>query len=276
MDLVLARSAFELCRLYWPRVTLGFEDLLEHVQRLEISDRNLERHGHDLCLALACAQGDRHAISHLEAMLGDARRAVRRLRVSSDFAEDVLQALRERLLVGAAPRIRNYAAKGSLAGWLRRAAMNVALNSRPRDPLLNEQTQLERAQGADEPHGNSLSIPAQQALDAVFQDLPEDDRRLLSLHAQGWSIDQLDPKFGVHRSTRARRLAALRADIRSAVEKRIALQLGESRREVRQELERISLQLDVSKWLEGAASRATDLTPPAAPQPSALAPSYAP
>jgi RNA polymerase sigma-70 factor len=254
MDLVLARSAFELCRLHWPRVSLCFEDLLEQVGRLNVSDYDLQRNGHDLCLALACAKGDRHAISHLEAMLGDAKRAVRRLRVASDFPDEVLQALRERLLVGPAPRIRNYAAKGSLAGWLRRAAMNVALNSRPRDPLLNEQRQVENGHWAGEAYGDGISSHAQQALDAALQDLREDDRRMLSLHAQGLSIDQLDPRFGAHRSTRARRLAALRANIRSAVEQRIVLQLGGSRREVRQELQRISLELDLSKWLENSAS----------------------
>lgn len=252
MDLVLARRGFELCKLQWPRVSLCFEDLLEHVGRLNVSHCDLQRNGHELCLALACAQGDRHAILHLEAMLGDARRAVRRLRVSSDFADDVLQALRERLLVGATPRIRSYAAKGSLAGWLRRAAMNIALNSRSREPLLHDQAQLERCQAAGEACADGISSQAQQALDATLQDLGEDDRRLLSLHAQGLSIDRLDARFGAHRSTRARRLATLRDNIRSAVEKRIALQLGESRREVRQELQRISLELDVSKWLEGA------------------------
>jgi RNA polymerase sigma-70 factor, ECF subfamily len=277
MDLVIARSAFELCRLHWPRVALRLEDLLEHVGRLDVSDYDLQRHGHDLGLALACAQGDRYAILHLEERLGDARRPVRRLRVSSDFADDVLQALRERLLVGPAPRILSYAAKGPLAGWLRRAAMNVALNSLPRDSRLNEQTQVECAHWPGDAYGDGISIQAQQALDAALQDLSEDDRRMLSLHAQGLSIDQLDPRFGAHRSTRARRLAALRANIRSSVEKRIALQLGESRREIRQELERVSLQLDVSKWLEGVATRAPEagITPRAAPLPSALTPSCA-
>lgn len=276
MDLVLARRAFELCGLHWPRVRLCLEDVLEHVGRLGVSDHDLQRHGPDLCLALACARGDGRAISHLEAMLRDARHAVRRLRVSSDFPDEVLQALRERLLVGPAPRIRNYAAKGSLASWLRRAAMNVALNSRPRDPLFSEQTQVERTGGAMDTLVAGFSIPAQQALDAVFGGLGEDDRRLLNLHAQGLSIDRLDPVFGAHRSTRARRLAALRANIRSAVEQRIVLELGASRREVRQDLQRILLDLDVSKWLETTASRATAPTPPAEPQPSALAPSYAP
>jgi RNA polymerase sigma-70 factor len=256
MNVVLARSAFELCRLLWPRISLHFEHLLEHATQLNLSDCDLQRNGHELCLALACAQGDGHAISQLEVLLRDARRAVRRLRASSDFADDVLQELRERLLVGAAPKIRRYAAKGSLAGWLRRAAMNMALNARPRAPLLDEQSPVERGYGAGQAYGEDISRQAQQALDAALQDLGDDDRSLLSLHAQGLSIDRLDPKFGTHRSTRARRLATLRASIRSAVEERIVLQLGGPRREVRQELQRISLELDVSRWLAGAASHA--------------------
>lgn len=175
MDLVLARSAFELCRLFWPRVSLRFEQLLEHASRLNLSDCDLRRNGHELCLALACAQGDGPAILQLEVHLGDARRAVRRLRASSDFADDALQELRERLLVGAAPRIRSYAAKGSLAGWLRRAAMNIALNARLREPLLDEQSQVERGYGAGQTYGEGISRQAQQALDAALQDLGDDD-----------------------------------------------------------------------------------------------------
>src|SRR5207245_2776368 len=79
-------------------------------------------HAADLWLACACARGVPSAAEELErAFFGELDRAVASLDSSASFADDVRQAIRERLYVrasGTLPGIATYTGEGPLSGWL--------------------------------------------------------------------------------------------------------------------------------------------------------------
>ena len=88
-------------------------------------------HLDDLYLALACADGSAEAIEIFEeTTMVRAKAAVCRIDRRPEFVDEVLQRLRERLLVGDAAKIRRYRGQGSLIAWVTVAAVRVALNLR--------------------------------------------------------------------------------------------------------------------------------------------------
>jgi len=119
------RRAFADARAAWPGLgAVPFELFAAHAQ-----GRSPGAHGRDLYLACACALGDAAAIGELDrSYLGVVADAVARIDRSPDFADEVRQVLRDRLLVGDEPKIRDYRGTGALAGWLRTAAVRTALN----------------------------------------------------------------------------------------------------------------------------------------------------
>jgi RNA polymerase sigma-70 factor, ECF subfamily len=85
----------------------------------------------DLLLAYGCIRGDRLAIGKLEKdVLGPAITSAARVDASESFLDEVLQELRERLLIGeeGGPRLAKYNGVGSLMAWTRAVAFRLALN----------------------------------------------------------------------------------------------------------------------------------------------------
>lgn len=119
------RRAYEDARAAWPTlVTVPFELFAARAQ-----ERSPGAFGRDLYLACACGLGDAAAIGELDRLfLGVVREAVARIDRSPDFADEVRQLLRKRLLVGEEAKIRDYRGAGALAGWVRTAAVRTALN----------------------------------------------------------------------------------------------------------------------------------------------------
>src|SRR5262245_16012748 len=69
----------------------------------------------DLVLARACAAGEMAALAHFDATYrNEMVAALSTVRADRDFVDDVMQALREKLFVGAAPKILDYAGRGTL------------------------------------------------------------------------------------------------------------------------------------------------------------------
>src|SRR5262249_50262336 len=89
-------------------------------------------HATDLYLACACAQGDPNALRVFErCYMPEATAHLLRAREGEAFADEVRQALRERIFValdGQLPRIGTYSGRGPLAAWVRIAAVRVASN----------------------------------------------------------------------------------------------------------------------------------------------------
>src|SRR5579884_1384958 len=111
----------------WPGVDVADADFAAAVER----HRPAPEHLADLYLATACAAGNAAALAAFERThLSQVAAFVARTDSDPAFAEEVRQRLREKLLVGQPPRISEYAGQGPLGGWVRVAAVRMALDLR--------------------------------------------------------------------------------------------------------------------------------------------------
>lgn len=198
-------------------------------------------HAADLALARAAGAGDAAAVRELDAIIADvAGAAARRIDPAAAFADEVRQAVRIRLLVadradgrsGAGrARIGDYAGRGPLRGWIRVAALRIALNlkratgpaspdvlaelvSTENDPELRHLKQLYRAE-------------FRAALEAALAALPERSRALLRLsYVDGMKLVQLGRLYDVHETTVARWVANAAADVAEDTRRRLVAKLA--------------------------------------------------
>jgi RNA polymerase sigma-70 factor (ECF subfamily) len=146
---------------------------------------------------------------------------------SADFADEVRQQLRERLLVGAQPRIADYRGQGALGGWLRVAAVRTALT------IKRAASRAEIAAPsppAPDPELDFLKTRYRGELEAAFratlEKLPADERNVLRLHyLDGCNIDEIGAVYPVHRSTVARWLADSRQTLLDETRRRLVERL---------------------------------------------------
>jgi RNA polymerase sigma-70 factor (ECF subfamily) len=177
-------------------------------------------HAEDRALAAAAAGGDVAALKTLDAMVVAAvARAVARIDPSPAFAALVAQELRTRLLVGERPRIAEYAGRGPLGGWLRTAAVRIALNLRrgPADKRHDALSSKIRAV-VSEPEVALLRErykgAFEEALRAALAGLPSRERALLGLSVRdGLTVDAIASLYKVSRATAKRMLARARATL---------------------------------------------------------------
>lgn len=150
----------------------------------------------DLFLAAACLASDPKALGQLDQWLRRGRRG-----------DDVVQRSRERLLVGAQPKLMQYAGRGALQAWVGLVAKRVAIDVRREEPT--------------EPHGTPLTLASaikgspelrlvradgakkvSTALKAALARLDARDRQLVRGHyLEGKSHAELAEQLGTARST---------------------------------------------------------------------------
>ncbi|HVH44173.1 MAG TPA: sigma-70 family RNA polymerase sigma factor [Labilithrix sp.] len=201
-----------------------------------------ELHFNDLYLACACAHDvpgavQRLLVTHQEAIDSVARR----IGLSSDARDDLVQILGERMFVTAddgTRRIARYSGTGPLRGWIKAVATRIALDlvrRAPRDkPSDEEPDDYLLARFADSPdvrfEKESDRTHVRTAIRAAFQSLTSQERNLLRYALlDGLGIDELARIYQVHRATAARRLVAARDRLATGVRQwlRVNLQLDE-------------------------------------------------
>jgi RNA polymerase sigma-70 factor (ECF subfamily) len=171
----------------------------------------------DVRLASGCARGDARAIARFERdFLAQVPAFVAHISRDAEFVDEVLQRLRERLLVarpGGTCRIAEYKGRGPLGGWLRVAAVRVALD-------------LKRERFGTAPRGDVQAVGRDAELDlarhrdgAAFKDavteaiesLDAQERAILRLrYVDGLTVEKIGVIYGVHAATIVRRLSASR------------------------------------------------------------------
>jgi RNA polymerase sigma-70 factor, ECF subfamily len=232
-------------RAAWPEVELSADDLARHVAKLAgdepIASWLSDRPAADLYLACGCAAlhpaalaaFDEHILSHVESFLTS-------MRPDRAFVDEVRQVLREKLFVGATPKIAEYAGRGSLLGWLRVVTVRTSLNLKRRrsetpDGATGEDHGPGREQAGD-PELDYLKAHYRSAfrtaIEASFSVLSSEQRNLLRLHfLEGMTLHQLATLFQVHRATVARWIAQTRRDVlegtRAALRQRLVLETAE-------------------------------------------------
>lgn len=237
----------------WPRIAVTPAQLAAHLARHGIT---APANPEDLFLACGCTAADPAALAAFDAELVPVMRAaVRRLHNVEDFVDEVVQVIRERVLVapaGGMPRIAEYTGQGALRSWVRVVAMRIALNmlrDRRRDVLVGDDGLFETI-AAEHGHGGSAERyreAATEALRAAFTALSPRDRNLLRMHhLHGLTVDELAPSLGVHRATVARWIAAARESLLATTRTGLVARLDIGASTIDSILEGIASEVDVS------------------------------
>lgn len=222
----VASEAFELGRTAWPGIELSlglFREHLTHALGAGEIGHDWLRHSADLYLCCGCAHGNPQSLRALEDVaLPHVVKAISRLDARQDFVDEVLQTLRQKLLVGEKAKIADYAGRGTLSAWLSVVATRIALDALrarkvrgyPRADLPDKLAQVTDESPLSGIIRSRYRDSFQHALRAAVDELPSRDRNLLRLQLLGGcSIDQLAKMYLVHRATAARWLESARTRV---------------------------------------------------------------
>ncbi|QRK09876.1 RNA polymerase subunit sigma-70 [Archangium violaceum] len=258
---MLLHKHVEAARNAWPTLKLPAEAFVRHLARHLPAGKAPEvlriLNGADLYLACACATGEPSALRafeqnilrHIPARLGA---------LSPSMVEEVLQVLRERLLVGSAespPRIASYGGRGPLLTWVGITAARIAgelVDRNGREVLVTEPPEaFARMLASGTPENDLLREDARQllieALRKAVAALPERERALLRLHHfHGFTMDRLALMYGDSRSGVARKVASAREQLLERVRAELAPQLKHDHLATESLLGLVRSQLDIS------------------------------
>lgn len=257
----LAR-VWEVAHAAWPGVTLEAPRFIAHLARhlsAESAVEALERlHLGDLYLACACAQGVPAALAAFEArLLPEVDVALGRMKLPPATVDEVRQQLRQKMLVStpeAPARLAAYPGTGPLVGWVRAAALWLALDQLRRgagDAHADDTALPFLVEPGDDPELAYLKTTYRAEFNAAFAQaltsLAPRQRNVLRLkYLDGLSIDQLGALYGVHRATAARwalsAQEALLAETRRLLTERLRL----THSQLDSVLRLISSQIDVN------------------------------
>lgn len=227
----------------------------------------------DLCLIVACEQGDEAAWSDLVARFTmTVRSAARSASSNEDAAEDLSQSiwaelygLRVREDGKPSSKLAYYSGRGSLAGWLRAVVAQLAVDQHRKQSRLvqtEEDADLDRlAQAVDEGNDQLLSVAAinpeesisnkfagaemQKALARSFKELSHEDRLLVKLYYfDGLRLREAGVVLGVHEATASRRLTRIHSDLRRLVEGILINEKGWTKSETDRSFAEIAVHLD--------------------------------
>jgi RNA polymerase sigma-70 factor (ECF subfamily) len=215
-------------------------------------------HAADLYLACACVHADRAALSIFDKQfLSEVSSYVQRRRFASDFADEVVRALRYKLLVAQGdgpPRIATYSGRGPLSGWMRmcatRAIVDLVREQRGKDETpLEDETDLKVV--ADDAELAHLKQRYRSELGAAFQgalsELSTEEANTLRMHfLEGMSTETIARLYRVSARTIQRRIALARQSIIDRTRRILADQLGLSNTELDSMVRLLRSEVDVS------------------------------
>ncbi|CAM3132559.1 sigma-70 family RNA polymerase sigma factor [Corallococcus sp. ZKHCc1 1396] len=237
-------TAVEHARSRWPGLTLEAEPFVAFVaERLSFDAPVLEALGatdtlDELYLAFGCLRHDRVALRLFEhTYLRDVGAFVSGVDRAPAFVDEVRQVLREKLFTAAAgsePKIADFTGGGALGGWVRVAALRIALNLKraqaraeavahePMEAALGEDLGPELA------HLRSRYREAfTEAVRASLGHLSDRDRTLLRLyHVEALSLEAVAALYRVHASTVSRWLSRAREQVAQATTRQLCERLG--------------------------------------------------
>ncbi|MDC0676070.1 sigma-70 family RNA polymerase sigma factor [Nannocystis radixulma] len=248
-------------RAAWPDLELARAEFVAHVDRhvARGSPELAELHAADFYLACACHVRLAGAPAAIQARYGaDVEAVLRSRNVPPGHRDDLRQLMWEKLLVGrpgAPPKIGAYAGRGPLGGWLRVAAVRMALNflEHARHDRLVPAPELDEARHPASPDPELAFLKSQyrgeveQALRDALAGLATDERNVLRLYfLDRLSVDRIAAVYGIHRATAARWVMRGREALLRGTQALLERQLGVEPAEVESILGLVRSQLDVS------------------------------
>lgn len=227
----------------------------------------------DLCLIVACEQGDEAAWTDLVARFTTTvRSAARSASSNEDAAEDLAQSiwaelygLRLREDGKPSSKLAYYSGRGSLAGWLRAVVAQLAIDQHRKQVRLvqtDDDGDLDRlAQHVDDGNEQLLSVGSvnpehsvsnkfagaemQKALARSFKELSDEDRLLVKLYYfDGMRLREAGAILGVHEATASRRLTRIHTDLRRFVERILISEKGWTKSETDRSFAELATHLD--------------------------------
>lgn len=241
----LLASAVDRARAHWPGLTLDAPAFCAFVaERLTSASMLLEVPGGaspallELALALGCLRQDRTALQRFDDhYLRDVGAFVSGVDRSPAFVAEVRQLLREKLFTatpGAEPKISEFTGAGALGGWVRVAALRIALNLKRSEARADAAAQESGEDAFGEQLGPELEHLRSryreaftEALRAALGELSDRDRTLMRLyHLEALSLDAIAALYRVHLSTVSRWLSRAREQVAEATTRRRCERLG--------------------------------------------------
>ena len=241
-------------------------------------------HADELCLVMACEQGDQTAWSDLfEGYSATVRSAARTASSNEAMAEDLAQSiwaelhgLKARADGTAAGKLAYYSGAGSLGGWLRAVVGQLAIDQHRKQAKVvqtEEDSELDRLMLSDaEPDGahafqaaaspedllagNLAAADVEKALGQAISDLDDEDRLLMKLYYfEGLRLREVGAILGVHEATASRRLTRIHGEVRQRVEAVLMKEHGWTKSEANRSLAEVAehLQAEIEPMLTGKA-----------------------
>jgi RNA polymerase sigma-70 factor (ECF subfamily) len=230
----------------------------------------------DLCLVLACENGNEKAWEDLVAQFdATVRSAARKMSQNSDDADDLagsiwaeLYGLRQDVDGKKKSKLVYYSGRGSLAGWLRAVVSQLAIDEfrkQSRFVQIEENREFENlAEESSNNSSNGLVLHHQDDPEALLVEKQSSDDVALSIKA---AVGALDPEdrlilqlyyfddlklkdiaatFGYHEATASRKISRLHTAIRRSVERTLRERHGWSDGEVKRHLADTVAKLGIS------------------------------
>lgn len=249
-------------------------------------------HADELCLVMACEQGDQAAWSDLFEGYGATVRSAARAASSNEaMADDLAQSiwaelhgLKAREDGTAAGKLAYYSGAGSLGGWLRAVVGQLAIDQHRKQAKVvqtEEDSELDRLvlsqaepdgahafQAAASPEdllaGNLAAADVEKALGQAIGELDDEDRLLMKLYYfEGLRLREAGAVLGVHEATASRRLTRIHGGVRQRVETILMQEHGWTKAEASRSLAEIAehLQTEVEPMLTGNADATLQSSP---------------
>jgi RNA polymerase sigma-70 factor (ECF subfamily) len=261
-----------------PRVLAAAEKYLfaantkpEHSEIREFID---EIHSDDLCLILACEQGDERAWEDLVSGFDSTvKSAARKIAANAEDAEDLassiwaeLYGLRQDADGNKKSKLAYYSGRGSLAGWLRAVVSQLAIDQfRKTSKFVQIEEDREFENLASEVGDNNHNLVHQaenpedaftetetradvaEALRSAITGLDDEDRLIMKLYYfDDLKLKDIAATFGYHEATASRRLTRIQGEIRKGVEKELKAKHGWTDSEVKRYLSETASGLGVN------------------------------
>ncbi|MFN2413322.1 MAG: sigma-70 family RNA polymerase sigma factor [Pyrinomonadaceae bacterium] len=235
-----------------------------------------EMRADDLCLVIACENGDETAWEELVAAFDPTvKSSARKICDSGEHADDLagsiwaeLYGLRHDKAGNRKSKLAYYSGRGSLAGWLRAVVGQLAVDQFRKDARtvqIDEPHEFENllAESSNHSSNNRLgsndvnpeellgkaeanSDVSSALIDAISNLEPEDKLILKLYYFDGLKLKDIARTFGYHEATASRKLARLHSEIRKAVEQALRTKHGWGESEIKRHLSDAAAQLGVS------------------------------
>lgn len=229
----------------------------------------------DLCLIIACENGDEKAWNDLvENYDATVKSAARKISNNAEDAEDLASSIWAELYGlkhdkdgKLKTKLSYYSGRGSLAGWLRAVVSQLAVDgfrktskfvqieeAREFENLANESSEnsdnakLVRASGNPEENFSAKQTQkdVSNALRQAMSNLEAEDRLILKLYYfDDLKLRDIGNALGFHEATASRKIVRIQTDVRKSVEKILIAEHGWQKEEVKRYLTDAASKLDV-------------------------------